>query len=176
MNAGDFLLAAQPIMYVGSAYMHPDPSVRAQRCQMVTLATGGLIKKGVVAFSPIAHSHPIASQVDLDGGFETWRYFDLSMIASMELFGMLLMDGFMESKGMAEELRYARLLRKPVYVIGVTQIDRGEKGLGVHVEMAEVPFNIVTTEMAWHFGAGLFGDSIATDSSMFPQIEEAARD
>jgi len=116
------MLAAQPIMYLGSAYMHEDPEVRDQRAFIVTLAAGGLISQGVAAFSPIAHSHPVAKTSKLEGGFETWRNFDLTMIRWMDMFGVLIMDGIEDSRGLAEELRFANRLEKPVWGCAITSV------------------------------------------------------
>ena len=52
------------MIYLASPYSHPDAVVREQRFRDVCLAAARLIRAGQIVFSPIAHSHPIAS-----GGF-----------------------------------------------------------------------------------------------------------
>lgn len=73
-----------------------------------------LLSKRYLIFSPIAHCHPIAVNYGLPTNYEFWRWYDESMIRICEQFAILRIDGWMQSKGVKNEIEYARQLRKPI--------------------------------------------------------------
>jgi hypothetical protein len=70
------------------------------------------------------------------------------MISHMDMFGMLLMDGFQDSKGMAEELRFARHLHKHVEVVSILGIEKGT----VRVGRITLPTDIDDLDDAFVYG------------------------
>jgi hypothetical protein len=80
-----------------------------------------LIKAGVPAFSPIAHSHSIASIAVMDkDSHDLWMPQDLSILRGAQ--GVLIapMEGWLESKGVAMEVADAWRQDKPVFLIDGT--------------------------------------------------------
>jgi nucleoside 2-deoxyribosyltransferase len=101
------------MIYLASPYSHSDPAVREARFQQVCRAAAALIRTGHPAFSPIAHSHPIAAY-----GLPTdWAYWErdarLHLNASAEVV-VLTLDGWQQSVGIAAEIAIAAELGKPV--------------------------------------------------------------
>lgn len=109
------------IAYLASPYSHPEIDVRVKRYHAVCRAAAELIKQGVLVFSPIAHSHPIAVRFNLDGSFETWRDMSLEMLRRCDRLILLKLPGWEESKGMAAEIEEAKRLGMPIE-------DFGERG------------------------------------------------
>jgi hypothetical protein len=75
----------------------------------------GLIKNGEIVFSPIVHCHALVA----DGGltittWAQWSKYDLAMIDSAKGLLVCEMDGWEESVGVQDEIKYAIKLGKPV--------------------------------------------------------------
>ena len=68
------------------------------------------MQRGLIIFSPITHSHPIAECSDLPTNWEFWETFDRAYLeASSELI-VLKLDGWEESKGVQAEIAIAEEL------------------------------------------------------------------
>ncbi len=78
--------------------------------------TAYLLQRGVGAFSPIAHTHPIAIYGDinpLDHSF--WLPVDLPIINKSDALLVVKMDGWKKSKGIAWEIERFKKAKKPIY-------------------------------------------------------------
>lgn len=109
------------MIYLASPYSHPDPKVQHQRFLKVCAIAGGLMAKGEIVFSPIAHSHSIACQSELPGNWEFWETFDLEFIIRSSKVVVAMMDGWRESKGVAAEIAIAAELDIPVEYLEVSE-------------------------------------------------------
>ncbi|HOD81766.1 MAG TPA: DUF1937 family protein, partial [Phycisphaerae bacterium] len=49
------------MVYLCSPYSHNDPAVRQWRFDAACRATAAMLKAGLMVFSPIVHSHPVAA-------------------------------------------------------------------------------------------------------------------
>lgn len=109
---------SKPLTYICSPYSHDDPHIRWQRWRAVVQYTGDLLKRGHLAFSPIAHSHPIAVECGMGLDFEAWEELDTAMMERCEAMHVLQLDGWQESKGIAHELAWwdANKNSRPKYV------------------------------------------------------------
>lgn len=77
-----------------------------------------LIRSGVPVFSPIAHSHSIATVCEMDkDSHDLWMPQDLAILRGAN--GVLIapMAGWRFSKGVAMEIDMARELGKPIYIL-----------------------------------------------------------
>lgn len=101
------------IAYLASPYSSPDPVVREERFRAACRATAALLRNGLFAFSPIAHSHHLV-EYGLPGDWTFWQRFDRELLARCDEVVVLLLDGWEESIGVREEIRIARELGKPV--------------------------------------------------------------
>jgi hypothetical protein len=105
-----------PLTYLASPYTHADKWTMAARAQAAAVAAGKLMAQGIVVFSPIAHSHPIAvacpalPQCD----FEFWMKFDRAFLECSQKLIVLKLHGWQESHGVTQEIRIAQELGIPV--------------------------------------------------------------
>lgn len=101
--------------YLASPLSHTAEEVRAARYRMACRVVARLMRQGLVVFSPIAHSYPIAKELgDSYHGIESWLELDIDMIRASKGVLFLKAPGWEESKGMAFELELARSLYLPV--------------------------------------------------------------
>lgn len=101
------------LIYLCSPYSDPDPAVRQERFEAVCRAAAGLMVRGLVVFSPIAHTHHIALAGNLPTGWDYWQKVDAAFLSACSRVVVLMLPGWRDSKGIAEELRLARVMGKP---------------------------------------------------------------
>lgn len=81
-------------------------------------AAGALMQRGLNVFSPIAHSHPIATygKIDeTDHGF--WLPQSMAVLERSDVLAVAMMPGWETSHGIAEELRRAKALGIPTKLL-----------------------------------------------------------
>ena len=64
-------------IYLASPYFHHNPQVREHRFIAACKKAGELMNHGYFVYSPIAHSHPIASQCKLSLEWDYWQKYDV---------------------------------------------------------------------------------------------------
>ena len=75
-----------------------------------------MLRDGVKVYSPIAHTHPIATDGNLDPlNHEIWLPFDQAMMDAAEAMVVADMSGWDVSYGVRYEIDYFRAAGKPVY-------------------------------------------------------------
>ena len=95
-------------IYLASPYSHPSPAMRILRFDAACAAAAKLMLAGATVFCPIAHSHPISSWMREDEqSHEFWMKQDLPMLARASGLAVLQIDGWLESRGVQEEIEYA---------------------------------------------------------------------
>lgn len=106
------------MIYLCCPYSHAEPAVREQRFRAASEAAATLFRAGHHVFSPVSHSHPVAtSGVPLPGDFAFWSAWCLSMLARCDAVAVLPLPGWQESTGVAAELQFAREADMPVAVL-----------------------------------------------------------
>ena len=100
--------------YVTSPYSHAEKWIQQKRFLQAAVATGWLIQNGVIAYSPIAHSHPINEACHMEMTAEDWYKFDLHFIDRACGIVVICMRGFEESTGIDIECRHAQGQDKPL--------------------------------------------------------------
>ena len=101
------------MIYLASPYSHPNPRVMVARFHAACLATAELMRRGHTTFSPIAHSHCVATFGNLHLGWEFWSDIDYEWIRLCGNIAVLTLMGWRESVGIRDELRYAESLQLP---------------------------------------------------------------
>lgn len=76
-------------------------------------------KKGHIVYAPISHSHPIAVQEGLPGGFDFWENIDFEFIRWCDYIILVKMPGWEKSAGVSRELEYCRKLGKPIVYLDI---------------------------------------------------------
>ena len=114
-----------PLHYLACPYTHQDKEVMRNRFKTVTDAAVNLLNQGVYVFSPISYNAPW-EEYDLPHTFSFWEQFDKSFIARMDSIIVLTIDGWKESVGVTEEIKFAEDLRIPVYYCTLEEIENGQ--------------------------------------------------
>ncbi|MBS0210422.1 MAG: DUF1937 family protein [Planctomycetes bacterium] len=104
------------MIYLASPYSHPSTAVRERRFEEACRAAATLLRSGLVVFSPIVHSHPIAG-LGLPTNWEFWSQIDRAYLARCDVLAVLTLAGWQDSVGVQAEIAFARELGLPtVYV------------------------------------------------------------
>lgn len=103
-------------IYLASPYSSDDPMVRAERYEAACKKAAELMQMGFSVFSPIAHSHPISAHLPPERvvDHEFWMGQDLPILDSAERLYVLMLPGWVTSRGIAREVEEARRLGIPV--------------------------------------------------------------
>ena len=104
-------------VYLASAYSKYAPALD-YACDVVSIVAARLMRSGVHVFSPIAHSHTIATRGGLDP-LDAPLFIAFDKV-EQDLCGLLLivkMPGWEESDGIRGEFAHACLIKQPVLYI-----------------------------------------------------------
>ena len=113
------------LLYLAVPYAHPSSEVREYRFRTACRASAVLMKHGIVVFSPLSHSVPIAEYVgDVESEHDFWLGQDIPILQRCDELLVVGLDGWTESKGVKQEIFEALSLRKPITVIDEADIDR----------------------------------------------------
>lgn len=87
--------------------------------------TAEFLKARVGAFSPIAHSHPIASHSSLDHmDHDFWLdVVDRPMMDGARGLAVILLDGWRESYGVRKEIEVFQAAGKPIWYVDPVSLD-----------------------------------------------------
>ena len=96
----------KPLIYLASPYSHPSADVQDYRFRVVCRVAARLMREGHLIFSPIAHSHSIATLGLLPHDFRFWGEFDKAMLKRCDALWILMLNGWLESRGILEEYEY----------------------------------------------------------------------
>ncbi|HCE08748.1 MAG TPA: hypothetical protein DEQ40_09145 [Oxalobacteraceae bacterium] len=105
---------SRPFVYVATPYSKYDGGLDAAFVEACK-ATAELIRRGIAAYSPIAHTHPVAIHGCIDPlDHDRWMALDAAMMdAASELY-VIKMPGWDQSKGVAIEIETFRAAGKPI--------------------------------------------------------------
>ena len=98
-------------VYLACPYSHPDKKIREWRVEQANQKAAELMMQGYLVFSPLSHSHPISEYCDVDpcdNGF--WLEQDLWILNGCDEFHVLCLPGWVDSKGIQEEDKYASIM------------------------------------------------------------------
>lgn len=106
------------MIYLASAYSHPDPLIMKTRFLMVEEATAELLRKKQVVFSPIVHTHELAIKYKLPTDFDFWRGYCLQMLkCASELVVFAPDESWRESRGVMAEIDFAERFFIPIFFL-----------------------------------------------------------
>ncbi len=113
------------MIYLASAYTHPDPSTMAFRYDAVCRLTGKLLAEGKVVYSPIAYCHHIQLLCpELGTKWENWEPIDRKFLELCDEVWVFTLDGWDRSEGVLAEINMAHQMGKPVrYIDRAGRID-----------------------------------------------------
>ena len=103
------------LIYLASPYSHPDAAVKAERAEKARRYTAEMIEAGHILFSPIVYGLALDSTVGTQ--WRDWIAFDARMISACDELWVLMLPGWGESDGVAEEMEIAKDLGIPTRMI-----------------------------------------------------------
>ncbi len=110
------------MIYLASPYSHPNAKVRERRFQEACCAAAKLLQAGVLVFSSIAHSHPIAS-FGMPTSWEFWSRLDREFLSRCEMLAVLTLPGWRESVGVQAEIDLALDMGLPIVHVAPTDLN-----------------------------------------------------
>jgi hypothetical protein len=102
------------LIYLACPYSHYSYLVREFRFQQANRYASKLMQAGLLVFSPISHTHPIAERGDLPKGWDYWERYDRAYMEISRAVVVLCIDGWKDSVGVAAEITIAGRLELPV--------------------------------------------------------------
>ena len=94
--------------YIASPYTHKNEEVRNERFRQVMRFTANLMRLEIPCYSPIVHCHELANSHQLPTTFEYWIKMNHAMIDASRGVIVLKLEGWEESKGVKDEIEYAK--------------------------------------------------------------------
>lgn len=103
-------------IYLAGPYSHDSKLVKLKRFLDLNVKSAELMEKGFLVFSPISHSHPISTWVSKENkmSYDFWLTQDFWILEMCDELHVLCLDGWLESKGVAAEIKKAEELNIPI--------------------------------------------------------------
>lgn len=101
--------------YLASPYTHPQVNVELERYNAAERATVWLLQHKIWVYSPIVHCHPLALKYKLPTDYTFWCDYNQSMIRSARDLKVLALDGWVNSRGVRDEIDFAVQLGLQVF-------------------------------------------------------------
>jgi hypothetical protein len=107
----------KPLVYLASPYTHADPKVVEERFRKASEKAAELASQGMMVFSPIAMSHPMAIHGKLPGDWGFWEKFDTAFLSCCHKVLVYRLEGWDISKGVQAEIKIAEKMGIPIEYI-----------------------------------------------------------
>lgn len=123
-------LKAFPLVYLATPYTKYRSGIEAAFCDACLIASR-LLLAGVKVYSPIAHTHPIATWGGLDPlDHSIWLPFDEAIMGKSDAICVAMLDGWRESYGVKHEIDVFTKAGKPVFYLNVDTMKVSDLELG----------------------------------------------
>lgn len=104
------------MIYVASPYWHQDQSIINERMEIVYSIVAKLMRDGNSAVTPML-MHEVVLRHNLPNDFAFWGDYSFNLLKRCDELHVVTIDGWDRSRGVAEEIRFARELNIPVVFI-----------------------------------------------------------
>lgn len=102
------------MIYLAAPYSHQYAHVRAARFKRIKQATCQLMCAGDVVFSPVAYGYLMEEAAGKTMSHDYWMQFCLNIMPACDRVYVLTLEGWDQSKGVAEEVKLAKRMGKPI--------------------------------------------------------------
>lgn len=114
--------------YIATPYTKYPAGIEAA-FQDAARAVAGLLRKGFAAYSPIAHTHPVAIYGDIDPlDHSIWLSLDEHMMRAADECFVIHMEGWDTSYGVAHEIKFFQDAGKPVRHVSWPDLEEIDNG------------------------------------------------
>lgn len=102
--------------FLASPHTHPDPAVREWRYEECCRAFAWLLTKGIWVYPAITCTHPtwVNHLSKMTADFRHWKGLNHAFVRGAVGVFVLRIDGWEQSRGVADEMAFAKELGKPV--------------------------------------------------------------
>lgn len=106
------------MIYLASAYSHPDEEVMERRyLEVAEVAAHLTFVRNEIVYSPIVYGHQLAKQFSLPTNAASWERLNLAFLRRADKLYVLQNDGWERSVGVAQEIDFARKCLIPIHFI-----------------------------------------------------------
>lgn len=123
-------------IYLASPYSHPNPEIRRGRYRAAEVAVHWMLLHRLWVYSPIVHNHLLTEDHGLPMGGDFWTPYSQAMLEPALAVWVLQIQGYVESKGIHDELEFALSRNIPV---GYIKPDRTDVMNYVH---SSIPYEL----------------------------------
>lgn len=105
------------LTYLACPYTDPNPKIMQLRYAVNAQVAADLFKEGIMVFAASMHNAFIEEIANLKDRFSTWQAFNHLMIERSDRVLVVTLDGWEQSKGVQDQIQYAKKLNKNVELI-----------------------------------------------------------
>ena len=105
----------EQLYYIACPYSHKNKAVMTQRYYDQRYASWRLMGAGYHLIQPVEMCHHITRRYHMPSGYAYWKERDRLLLSRCDGIIVVMMDGYMQSVGVQDEVAYARFLHMPVY-------------------------------------------------------------
>lgn len=120
----------KPLIYIACPYsLYSDKEIPFNA---VTYTAAELLLAGNIIYSPITHTHPMATSRGLPEHFDFYQELDEFYLNRSDILAILTIEHWEDSRGIAHEMQLAQGLNKPIiYLPDPSARRKGDKN-GIH--------------------------------------------
>lgn len=107
------------IIYLAIPYSHKSDEIRKHRERLVNKITIDKMNNGEIVYSPISYGISLSNEYDLPTDWSYWEKFCKSYISVCDELHVIMADGWENSKGVQNEIKFAKKLGKTIKYIEV---------------------------------------------------------
>lgn len=112
----------QQLVYLASPYTHNDESVVEKRIEIYCKVDAVLTHNGIFTAPPLL-KHFIIQHRKLPSDWEYWKHYSQALLSRCDSMIVLCLNGWLESVGVLEEIRYCDDHKIPVTYIDLPEIE-----------------------------------------------------
>ena len=118
----EVLLDEKSLFYLASPFTSKNTKEEEQRLEEINQIGGILTLNKVHCILPISSSYALGKTMKLPSSFDFWKDLDLLYVEKCDAVIVANMDGWKISIGVQAEIKHAKKLGKPVYLLNVQKL------------------------------------------------------
>ncbi|MBI2790930.1 MAG: DUF1937 family protein [Gammaproteobacteria bacterium] len=110
-------MSNKELIYLACPYSHPDSRMVQLRYAVSAQVACQLVKEGLMIFAASMHNALLATMAGISDQFADWKEYNHLMIERSDKLMVITMEGWEQSKGVQDQIQYAKSLNKPIEMI-----------------------------------------------------------